>query len=210
MTLVIFDGVEYGVFNHLYAASRCGKFLRKLQPITPRLRPDGYLEFGRQLLAHRVVASVWLEKPDGANHVHHINWIKSDNRAENLEWLSAKKHIAEKHHGSGSGHKMSEAGKERLRQLRTGTKTSEETKQKQREASIRLGCKPPARPVGFKCSDFSRQKMRENSPNAIKCVINGVVYSSCAAAAKSLGMKRPTLRKRCLSKNFPEYQLIRG
>jgi hypothetical protein len=105
---------------------------------------------------------------------------------------------------------MSEAGKDRLRRLRLDSKTSEETKQKQREASLRLGLKPPPRPVGMKMGPTAIQRMRDNSPNAVGCVIAGVRYASFSAAGEALGEKPHTLRKRCLSKNFPAYQLAEG
>ena len=102
---------------------------------------------------------------------------------------------------------MTEEGKQRLRTLRLGTKASEETKQKQREASLRLGCKPPQRPVGTKMSDESRTRMSENSPNAQSCIVDGVSYASFNEAGKALGLKPHTLRKRCLSQGFPSFQL---
>ena len=207
MESVVFDGIEYKPFNHLYAVSRCGKFLRKLRPVKPKLRPDGYLSIGREQLAHRLVASVWCVKPDGTTQVHHINGDKADNHADNLEWVTPKKHLGDLHNNS-AGHVMSEAGKSKLRALRTGSTTSEETKAKQRAASLRLGSKPPSRPFGFKCSDETKAKMRENSPNAVRCRIFCIEYSSMKIAAEALGIKRLTLRKRCYSNNFPDYQLL--
>lgn len=32
------DGIEYRVFDHIFAVSRCGKILRKYQPYTPTQR----------------------------------------------------------------------------------------------------------------------------------------------------------------------------
>lgn len=51
----------------------------------------GLINNGKQLwrLAHRLLAETWLKKPD-SNHniVNHINHIRSDNRIENLEWVT--------------------------------------------------------------------------------------------------------------------------
>ena len=206
MLSYIYDGVEYKAFNHLYAVSRCGRFLRKGKPVEPIMRKDGYLSVGRQQLAHRLVAAVWCHKPPDAHHVHHINHNKQDNRAENLMWISPVVHMRDHHPDSSRGHQMSEAGRAKLRSLRLGSKTSELTKQKQRDASIRLGSKPPPRPTGYKCAESAKQKMRENSPNALPCVIFNQQYPSVNIAAQQLGIKRLTLRKRILSPNFPEYQ----
>ena len=204
-----FGGIEYRFFDHIYAVSRCGKLLRKLEPYTPTHHPSGYVQAGKRLV-HRMVAACWIDRPDGANHVHHINHIKTDNRAENLEWVSAKTHMGERHEGISRGHSMSEMGKQRLRALRLGSKTSEATKQKQREASLRIGLKPPPRAKGSKVNELSIQRMRENSPNAVACEIEGVRYASFNEAGRALGAKPHTLRKRCLSPNFPSYRLGEG
>lgn len=208
MLTIIYDGIEYKPYDHLYAVSRCGKVLRKNQPATPVIRKDGYFNVGRRRLLHRMIAFVWCAKPDGANHVHHINHDKADNRADNLQWLTPKVHFSEKHKSHSLGHKMSEAGKAKLRALRTGSKTSEATKQKQRDAALRLGYKPPPRPVGFKLSEESKKKIRDNSKRSRPCVIFGVTYQSIRDAALALNIKSGTLRKRILSANFSEYQWL--
>lgn len=48
---------------------------------------------GGQMLLHRLVASVWCEKPDDANQVNHIDGNKGNNSAENLEWVSASENM---------------------------------------------------------------------------------------------------------------------
>lgn len=202
----IIDGIEYRFYDHLYAVSRCGKVLRNMQPAMPIKRPDGYLSVGRRRLAHRMVAAVWLDKSDGANHVHHINHDKQDNRADNLEWLTPKLHHL-KHPNHYKGHSMSEAGKQRLRTLRLGSKTSDATKQKQREATVRNGRFPPPRPIGYKHSQESIEKMQLNGNNKVSCEILGIAYGSFSEAGRALGEKPHTLRKRCLSKNFPDHKL---
>ena len=207
MKSITVGGKTFRFFDHLYAVSRNGEVLRKLNPCVPQQRPDGYVAIGRQRLLHRMVATCWLDKPEGANHVHHKNHNKQDNRASNLEWVTPRQHMNEYHHGISRGHVMSDQGKQRLRELRTGSVTSEETKQKQRAASIRLGCVPPPRPVGTKCSADAIAKMRENSPNAMQCEIFGITYRSFSDAGRALGEKPHTLRKRCLSKNFPDYRV---
>jgi hypothetical protein len=204
---ILVNGIEYRFFDHIYAASRCGKFLRYLKPHKPTSHPLGYLMLGRRRLAHRVVAICWLETRGGAKLVHHINHDKTDNRADNLMWVTPKEHMGDHHQDIPRGRNMSPEGKQRLRNLRLGSKTSEATKQKQREASLRIGSRPPPRPVGTKVSDAAKSRMSENSHNARGCVVNGVAYASFTKAGLALGEKRHTLRKRCFSQNFPNYRL---
>lgn len=207
-TRILHDGIEYRPFDHLYAVSKCGKVLhlKRFEEAKRNYRRDGYIEIGRQRLLHRMVATVWVERPEGARHVHHKNHDKRDNRASNLEWLAPKAHI-DKHPEHGRA-PMPESGRQKLRDYRLGRKTSEETKQKQREASLRLGIRPPAPIPGYKHSETALTRMRENSPNARGCEIDGVSYPSFNEAGRALGMKPHTLRKRCLSASFGTYRLL--
>lgn len=208
MNKLIVDGIEFRFFDHLFAVSRSGEVLRKLAPYTPSVRPDGYLMCGNWRLLHRMVATCWLKKPDNASLVHHRNHDKVDNRAANLEWVTPKQHMGERHADTVGRHVVSEAARAKMRAFRLGRKTPESTKQKQRAASVRLGCKPPKRPLGFKCSAESIALMRRNNPMNAACEVDGVKYPSFAEASRAIGVKLHTIRKRCLSKNFPGYRML--
>lgn len=205
MLSITVDGIEYRILNYIYAVSRCGKVLKKLAPYTPTLRKDGYLSAGRNLLVHRLVASLWLDKPENANLVHHINHDKTDNRADNLEWVTPKQHMSEKHIDVCGKHTVSEETKAKLREYRLGRVTSEETKQKQRLAL--LGRKRPFIPRALHTQEW-KDRMSLNHHKNASCRISGVFYRSFAEASRLTGIHRFTIRKRCLSKNFPEYELI--
>ena len=77
-----------------------GKVLALPFPITnkdpyitiPLINNDGKKEF---LRVHRLVAELFIGKISKGYHVHHKNGIKTDNRVENLEIISAKDHYAE-------------------------------------------------------------------------------------------------------------------
>lgn len=42
----------------------------------------------KTFLIHRLVAEAWCKKPASTNMVNHKNGVKTDNRAENLEWTT--------------------------------------------------------------------------------------------------------------------------
>ena len=183
MNSVQIDGTEYRFYDHLFAVSCCGEVLRKLTPYTPPVRPDGYLCAGRGRLVHRMVALCWLDKPESCNVVHHINGNRADNRADNLEWVTPKIHMAERHLGCRGKPYWPEESRERVRQFRTGRKDSPETARRKREI---LDAACPKR----------------------RCEIDGVPYRSIRQASLALNMHVSSVRWRCLSKNFPDYKLV--
>lgn len=46
---------------------------------------DGKL---KSVTLHRLVASAWIENPQKKTQVNHINFVRHDNRLENLEWVT--------------------------------------------------------------------------------------------------------------------------
>ena len=68
---------------------------------TERIRKSGHIEyllhkqgktFSKQ--AHRLVALAFIPNPQNKPEIHHINKIKTDNRVENLMWVTRKEHHA--------------------------------------------------------------------------------------------------------------------
>ena len=43
----------------------------------------------KKITVHRCVAEAWIPNPDDLPQINHLNGLKQDNRAENLEWCTA-------------------------------------------------------------------------------------------------------------------------
>ncbi len=78
---------------------RGGKTGRLLNPAKDKM---GYLrtvlvsDLGENctIKVHRIIASTFLPNPDSKATVNHKNGIKTDNRAENLEWATRSENVA--------------------------------------------------------------------------------------------------------------------
>lgn len=75
--------------------------------LSPSSNGKGYLIVGlrkgttrKNHYVHRLVASAFVEKPEGCNYVNHIDFDTQNNIATNLEWCTQKDNI---HH---SAHRM--------------------------------------------------------------------------------------------------------
>lgn len=89
--------------GNVYSNRRKGRHLDPIGPLKPmnlRRRPDGYLQVHcrgdakrEAPLVHQLILETWAGKRGSGLVVNHKNGDKSDNRLENLEWVTQKENI---------------------------------------------------------------------------------------------------------------------
>jgi hypothetical protein len=91
---VIAMWIDISGFEGLYQVSPCGSVrnARTLRVLKPKYAGAGYqqvcLGAGNYRYVHRIVAQAFIPNPDALPQVNHLDGVKSNNAATNLEWCS--------------------------------------------------------------------------------------------------------------------------
>ena len=76
------------------------------QILNPGVSGNGYKQVSLKMkksnkfekrYVHRLVATYWLENPDNKREVNHINLDRTDNRIDNLEWITSSENQKHKY-----------------------------------------------------------------------------------------------------------------
>lgn len=94
-------------YEGLYEVSSLGraKWLKHNKILKPFLMQKRYLMVNlskewivKNITIHRMVVKAFIPNPKNKPQVNHKNWIKTDNRLENLEWCTSSENHLHSYH----------------------------------------------------------------------------------------------------------------
>lgn len=141
-------------YSGLYKVNENGDIfsIRAGKNLKPNLLRSGYYQYSlrkdgkrKLMLGHRVVAEAFVDNPDGYPIINHKNEIKTDNRADNLEWCTISYNqkygtLPERRRKSGAWKKGVEVSKKAVTQINRGViiETFESISEASRKTGINL------------------------------------------------------------------------
>jgi len=127
-----FEGYQVSSFGRVKGVDRLrkgktGLRLTNGQEMKQVLNKKGYPEVRLRKngchtrLVHKLVASAFMTKPEGCTQINHLNGIKTDNRLENLQWVTSSQNQL---HAYKLGLQPSRAGESNGRAILTDKKVT--------------------------------------------------------------------------------------
>lgn len=176
---------------------RFNVWTKKFEPCERILRCSncgGYLCLG-SIRVHRLVAAAFIPNPQNKPCVNHKNGIKTDNRIENLEWVTYSENNL---HAYATGlSKMGDDRKSKISNSQKGKTVSEITRKKISKA---ISGKTPwnkGKHLGklhrenLSVSHIGKQKYGDNSrARPVLCVETGETFPSISSAIETKGTSR--------------------
>lgn len=158
----------------------------KSKLLKPTLTTTGYLKVElwvgskrKTYRLHRLIAEAFIPNPQNKQFIDHINTIKTDNRIENLRWVTRSENM----NNPLTKKKISESSKGRKVSIETRQKLSYATKHRKNAEAIFI-------------------KMQKASVEACKkkviCIETGIIYESAREASKCTGASYKSISRVCL------------
>lgn len=163
-----------------YGRSGKSKLLKTTLSTTGYLKVELYTGSKRKSYRlHRLIAEAFIPNPQNKQFIDHINTIKTDNRIENLRWVTRSENM----NNILTRKKCSESAKKR--------KISQETRQK---LSYATKHRKNAEEILRKLHEASAKAHRKK----VICIETGIIYESAREASKCTGASYKSISRVCL------------